>query len=345
IELYESVRATNKIYSNRLTAFIQNTYNKKLANKADFYFNIGLRANYWSFNNELNVTPRMSLSYKPDWKRDMLFRFSSGFYYQPPFYKEMKNADGVVNPDIKSQKSIHFVLGNDYNFKAWSRPFKVTTELYYKILNDLIPYKVDNVHLEYSGENMAKGYAYGIDFKINGEFVQGIESWASLSLMQTKEDIDGDFYYNSEGERIEPGYYPRPTDQLVNFSLYFQDYLPMNPSCRMNLSLHYGSRLPFSSPEKDRYDQVFRMKPYKRVDLGFSKVIISEGKTFEKAKWLNAFEDMWISFEIFNLLDINNTISYTWIKTVNNQAGNASQYAVPNYLTSRRFNLKLTVKF
>ncbi len=345
IELYETARALNKIQSNRISAYIQNTHNKKLANNADFYINIGLRANYWDFNNEFIITPRMLVSYKPDWKKDMLFRFASGFYYQPPFYKEMKNPEGIVNTDIKSQKSIHFVLGNDYNFKAWSRPFKLTTELYYKILNDLIPYKIDNVHLEYSGENMAKGYAYGIDFKINGEFVQGIESWASLSLMQTKEDIDGDFYYNSEGERIEPGYYPRPTDQLVNFSLYFQDYLPMNPSCRMNLSLHYGSRLPFSSPEKDRYDQVFRMKPYKRVDLGFSKVIISEGKTFEKAKWLNAFEDMWISFEIFNLLDINNTISYTWIKTVNNQAGNASQYAVPNYLTSRRFNLKLTVKF
>ena len=345
IELYETARALNKIQSNRITAYIQNTHNKKLANNADFYFNIGLRANYWDFNDEFIITPRLSVSYKPDWKKDMLFRFATGFYYQPPFYKEMKNPDGVVNPDIKSQKSIHFVLGNDYTFDAWSRPFKLTTELYYKILNDLIPYKIDNVHLEYSGENMAKGYAYGIDFRVNGEFVQGIESWASLSLMQTKEDISGDFYYNSDNELVEPGYYPRPTDQLVNFSLYFQDYLPMNPSYRMNLSLHYGSRLPFSSPEKDRYDQVFRMRPYKRVDLGFSKVIISESKTFEKAKWLNTFKDTWISFEIFNLLDINNTISYMWIKTVNNQAGNASQYAVPNYLTSRRFNLKLTVKF
>ncbi|MBU8893531.1 MAG: carboxypeptidase-like regulatory domain-containing protein [Bacteroidales bacterium] len=345
IELYETARATNNIKSNRITAYIQNTVNKKFVNNADFYFNIGLRANYWDFNEELLVTPRMSLSYKPDWEKAMLFRFSSGFYYQPPFYKEMKNADGVVNENIKSQKSIHFVLGNDYTFKAWSRPFKLTTELYYKILNDLIPYKIDNVHLEYSAENMAKGYALGVDFKINGEFVQGIESWASLSIMQTEEDIDGDFYYNSDGVLVEPGYYPRQTDQLVNFSLYFQDYLPMNPSYRMNLSLHYGSRLPFSSPEKDRYDQVYRMKPYKRVDLGFSKVIISENKEFKEGSWLNVFEDMWISFEIFNLLDINNTISYMWVKTVNNQAGNASQYAVPNYLTSRRFNLKLTVKF
>ena len=345
IELYESARATNNIHSSRVTAYIQDTYNKEFANNADFYLNFGLRAYYWDFNKEFNITPRMSLSYKPGWKKDMLFRFASGLYFQPPFYKEMKNAEGVVNSDIKSQKSIHFVLGNDYTFSAWNRPFKLTTEIYYKILRDLIPYKIDNVHLEYSAENMAKGYAYGVDFKINGEFVQGIESWASLSLMQTKEDIKGDSFINSEGETIYPGYYSRPTDQLVNFSMYFQDYLPMNPSYRMNLSLHYGSRLPFSSPEKDRYDQVYRMKPYKRVDLGFSKVIIKKEKEFKTGSFLNVFEDMWISFEIFNLLDINNTISYMWVKTVNNQAGNASQYAVPNYLTSRRYNLKLTIKF
>ncbi|PLX15644.1 MAG: TonB-dependent receptor [Marinilabiliales bacterium] len=345
VKLYETARANNKVQSSRISAYIQNTFNKNLNNGADFYLNIGIRANYWDFNQEFNLTPRFSLSYKPDWEKDMIFRFASGLYYQPPFYKEMKNADGDINKNIKSQKSIHFVLGNDYLFRAWDRPFKLSTELYYKILRDLIPYKIDNVHIDYSAQNMAKGYAYGIDFKVNGEFVQGIESWASLSFMQTKEDIDGDSYYDSDGELIEPAYYPRPTDQLVNFSLYFQDYIPMNPTFRMNLSLHYGSRLPFSSPDKDRYDQVFRMRAYKRVDLGLSKVIINKDRNFEKTKWLNAFEDMWISFEVFNLLDINNTVSYMWVKTVSNQAGDASQYAVPNYLTSRRLNLKLTAKF
>lgn len=345
IELNESARSINKIQSNRISAYIQNTYSKTFINNADFNVNLGLRANYWDFNDEFIITPRLSMSYQPAWKKKMLFRLASGFYYQPPFYKEMRNPEGSLNQDIKSQKSIHIVLGSDYIFQAWNRPFKLTTELYYKYFKDLIPYKVDNVQLEYSAQNKAKGYAYGIDFKINGEFVQGIESWASLSLMQTKEDIDGDSYYNSDNELVEPGYYPRPTDQLVNFSLYFQDYLPMNPSYRMTLSLHYGSRLPFSSPVEDRYDQVFRMKPYKRVDLGFTKVLISKDKTFEKAKWLNSFEEMWLSLEIFNLLDINNTISYMWIKTVNNQAGNASQYAVPNYLTSRRINVKFTMKF
>ena len=345
IELYETARANNRINSNRIAGFIQNTYNKTLRDQSELFINIGLRAQYWDFNNEFIITPRMLISYKPAWEKNMLFRFSSGLYYQPPYFKEMKNPEGFVNDDIKSQKSIHFVLGNDYVFNAWKRPFKLTTELYYKILNDLIPYKIDNVHLEYAGDNLAKGYAYGIDFKINGEFVQGIESWASLSLMQTKEDIKNDFYYTTDGLRVEPGYYPRPTNQLINFSLFFQDYLPMNPSYRMNLSLHYGTGLPFSSPDEDRYDQVFKMRAYKRVDLGFSKVIISKEKQFEKSAWLNVFEDMWISLEVFNLLDINNTISYMWVKTVNNQSGQAVQYAVPNYLTSRRLNLKLTAKF
>lgn len=335
ILLFDSRRADNRISSNRATAFIQNTFNKTLANSAEFYFNVGVRAHYWDFNNEFIVTPRLAISYKPKWDRDMLFRFSSGMYYQPPFYKEMKNKAGVLNKDIKSQKSIHFVFGNDYIFSVWNRRFKLTSELYYKILNDLIPYKMDNVQLEYAGDNLAHGYAYGIDFKINGEFVEGIESWASLSLMQTKENMNGDGM----------GYYSRPTNQLLNFSMFFQDYLPMNPSYRMSLSLHYGTGLPFSNPEDNKYNDVFNMRAYKRVDLGFSKVIISKEKEFEKAKWLNALDDLWLSFEVFNLLNIDNTISYMWIKTVNNQEGQASQYAVPNYLTSRRINFKLTAKF
>jgi len=345
IELYETARAQNFLSSNRFTAFIQNTYDSKLKNNSEIFINYGVRAHYWDYNQEFFITPRLSLSYKPIWKRDMIFRFSSGMYYQSAFIKEMKNISGTINPTIKSQKSIHFVLGNDYNFKAWNRPFKFTTEVYYKYFFDLIPYKVDNVQTTYLGENKAKGYAYGLDMKINGEFVKGIESWASLSIMQTKENIEDDSYINSQNEVIYPGYYPRPTDQLVNFSLFFQDYLPRNPSYRMLLSLHYGSRLPFSSPDPDRYDQIFRMKPYRRVDIGFSKVIISEDKIFKKGNPLNHIKNLWLSFEVFNLLDIDNTISYMWIKTVENQSGLASQYAVPNYLTSRRFNLKLTARF
>ncbi|OFX88810.1 MAG: hypothetical protein A2W99_04910 [Bacteroidetes bacterium GWF2_33_16] len=345
IELYETAKAQNLLSSNRITAFIQNTYNTTLKNESELFLNIGLRAHYWDYNNDFFITPRLSLSYKPVWKRDMIFRLSSGMYYQSAFIKEMKNTSGLINPDIESQKSIHFVLGNDYIFNAWNRPFKFTTEIYYKYFTDLIPYKIDNVQITYMGENKAKGYAIGLDMKINGEFVKGIESWASLSIMQTKEDIDGDSYIDSNDETIYPGYYSRPTDQLVNFSLFFQDYLPRNPSYRMLLSLHYGSRLPFSSPDPDRYDQIFRMKPYRRVDIGFSKVIKSEEKTFRTGNPLNKLKSLWLSFEVFNLLDIDNTISYMWVKTVENQSGLAAQYAVPNYLTSRRFNLKLTAKF
>jgi hypothetical protein len=345
IELFETARAQNYLNTNRVTAYIQNTYNTTLKNDSEIFVNLGIRAHYWDFNQDFFITPRLLLSYKPKWKRDMIFRFSSGMYYQSAFIKEMKNSSGVINPDIVSQKSIHFVLGNDYVFDAWNRPFKFTTEVYYKSFTDLIPYKVDNVQTTYMGQNKADGYAIGLDMKINGEFVKGIESWASLSVMQTKEDIDGDSYVNSENETIYPGYYPRPTDQLVNFSLFFQDYLPRNPSYRMLLSLHYGSRLPFSSPNPDRYDQIFRMEPYRRVDIGFSKVIKSEDKTYRKGNPLNSLSSLWLSFEVFNLLDIDNTISYIWIRTVENQSGLAGQYAVPNYLTSRRFNLKLTAKF
>ncbi|MEA3318029.1 MAG: TonB-dependent receptor, partial [Bacteroidota bacterium] len=186
--------------------------------------------------------------------------------------------------------------------------------------------------------------ATGVYFKINGEFVKGIESWASLSIMRTREDIINDQYTNSEGETIRPGYYPRPTDQLLNFSMYFQDYVPNNPSYKMNLSLHYGSRLPFSAPNTDRYDLTFKMPPYRRVDIGFSKILIDKDNGFDN-KILRNFKSAWISLEVFNLLDINNTISYLWIKTLQNQEGVSGQYAVPNYLTSRRINLKLTAKF
>ncbi|OFX22972.1 MAG: hypothetical protein A2041_00445 [Bacteroidetes bacterium GWA2_31_9b] len=345
VELYETARAENILNTQRATAYIQNTYSKLLSNNADLIINYGLRAHYWDFTNEFFITPRLLLSYKPAWKKNMLFRFSSGLYYQPAFIKEIKYIDGTINNDINSQKSIHFVLGNDFIFKAWNRPFKLTTEIYYKYLSDIIPYKVDNVQVSYAAENMANGYACGIDLKINGEFVEGIESWASLSVMQTKEDIENDSYVNSEGETVYPGYYSRPTDQLVNFSLYFQDYLPMNPSYSVILSLHYGTGLPFSSPDIERYDQIFRMKPYRRVDIGFSKVIIREDREFKNAKLLNKLNGVWLSFEVFNLLDIDNTISYMWVKTSENQSGLAAQYAVPNYLTSRRFNLKLAVKF
>ncbi len=342
VNLYHSLNADNFISTNRFSGFIQNTYHLP-GNRADWYFNGGLRFSYWTFNDEFLISPRVSISYEPRMDRRFNHYFSAGYYYQPPFYKEMKRPDGTLNKDIRAQKSIHFVLGTEYNFNAWGRPFSYTADIYYKKMEDLIPYKVNNVKVRYAGENLAKGYATGIDMKVNGEFVNGVESWASLSIMKTEEDIKGDYYFNKEGERIEPGYYPRPTDQLINFSLFFQDYIPGFPTYKMQLSLHYGSRLPFSPPNSERYDLVFDMPSYRRVDIGFSKLIIGENSTNNGL--LSHLKTWWIGLEVFNLLDVNNTISYQWIQTVSNQSGISGEYAVPNYLTSRRINLKMIVKF
>ncbi len=342
INLYHTLNADNFIVSNRLSGYLQNTFHLP-GEKADWYFNGGVRFSYWSFNNEFLVSPRISVSYEPRMNSRFRHYFSAGYYYQPPFYKEMKRPDGTLNHNIKAQKSIHFVLGTEYNFMAWGRPFKYTADVYYKKMDHLIPYKINNVKVRYAGENMAKGYATGIDMKVNGEFVDGVESWASLSIMKTEEDIKGDYYFNEQGERVEPGFYPRPTDQLVNFSLFFQDYVPSFPTYKMQLSLHYGSRLPFSPPNSERYDLIFEMPSYRRVDIGFSKLIIGE-KSADRG-FFKHLKTWWIGLEIFNLLDVNNTISYQWIQTVNNQSGISGEYAVPNYLTSRRFNLKMIVKF
>ncbi len=337
LELSYAYNDENKIESNRYTAFIQENRNFDL-NKGDLDLAIGLRANYWDFNDEFLISPRMSVLYTPDWENNFSFKLATGIYYQSPFYKEYRSQGEGINKNIKAQQSIHFVTGFDYYFKAWERPFKFSSELYYKNMKHLIPYQIDNVRIRYSAKNNAKGYAAGLDMKINGEFVKGIESWASLSLMQTEEDIKGDSYTNSAGQTIYPGYIPRPSDQRFNFSLMFQDYLRNNPSFKVNLNLIYGSGLPFGPPNSERYKAINRMPAYKRVDIGFSKELT--GSQLHPDKKTGTFKNIWIGLEVFNLFDIDNTISYFWVTDVNN-----TQYAVPNYLTSRRLNLKLVTRF
>jgi hypothetical protein len=326
--LYHTLNSKNNISTNSISGFLQDTWNLPSPD-GDIYLTGGIRFNYMDLSNELIISPRASVRYFPDWKNKVSFTLSGGMYHQPPFFKELKKRDGSINKDPKAQRSYQLLAGADYLFTAWDRPFRFTAEAYYKWMKHLIPYHVDNVQIRYLAEQEAYGYATGIDMKINGEFVSGVQSWASLSLLQTKEDILDDGH----------GYIPRPTDQWLNFSLFFQDYFPGNPSYKMQLSGFYGARLPTGPPNSERYQDVFRMPPYRRIDLGFSKVLISPANPPEN-NFFKHINDLWLSLEVFNLLNINNTISYFWVSSIQ-----GDQFAVPNYLTNRKINLKLTVKF
>ena len=285
----------------------------------------------------------------------MLFRLSGGVYIQPPFYRELRNFDGsLVKPeDAEVQKSYQVVFTHEYNFMAWERPFVLTSEIYYKYLKDIIPYEVDNIRIKYFADQRATGYATGMDVRINGEFVKGIESWASLSFMKSRENIK--YYLSSNGTILSQSDVnngaeyvcdtlikgiPRPSDQRINMSVFFQDYIPFIPSFKVNLKLVFGTGMPFGAPYSERYKQTLRMSPYRRVDIGFSKQLISETSSFKKGNPLGYIKNCWLSLEIFNLLGINNVSSYMWVTDIYN-----IQYAVPNYLTPRQINLKLVAEF
>jgi hypothetical protein len=342
LELFRSVSGNNSIISNRFSGFVQDSWSSVLGNSS-LAITGGVRFQYWDFNRQLIISPRISGIWKVGSLRNRIIRAAWGIYNQMPFYKEMKDSKAQIISGVKSQKSIHYLVGYDYIFKAFDRPFRFSTELWYKSLSNLIPYQIDNLNIKYIPDQQAVGYATGVDFKINGEFVPGAQSWASLSLMKTEEDIINDYYTDknskSGAELVYPGYIPRPTDQQVNFSLFFQDFFPGYPSVKMSMTLFYGSRLPFGPPQGERYMDTFRMPPYRRVDVGFSKTLIDNSRASGN-KNKSGIKDAWIGFELFNLFDINNTISYFWISDIKNQ-----MHAVPNYLTGRRINLKLAVRF
>lgn len=350
-------RATNRLQINSLTAFIQHSQNFYDKNHHEYTLTAGARLSHWGYADEWMLSPRISAAMRPNWDRRVHLRMAAGAYTQAPFYREMRLFDGQLFADARSQRSWHIVAGGDFAFKAWNRPFVLTSELYYKYFDRLVPYEVDNVRIRYYADQQATGYATGIDLKVNGEFVTGIESWASLSFLKTMEDIKGDFYdyfVNTDGERISfltrnktiadtvrvyPGFIPRPADQRVIFSLFFQDYIPNYPTYRVHLTMMFGSRLPFGPPNTQRYQQTRRMPEYRRVDIGFSKQIVSEDQRNQHFMLRN-LKNMWVSLEVFNLLQIKNTISYSWVKDVNN-----IQYGVPNYLTPRQLNLKIVAEF
>jgi hypothetical protein len=342
--------------SNRFNGFLNSTWQLD----SSFTLLAGIRATYWDFNKELNISPRASIEYRPNGNKFLKLRAATGVYYQPPFYRELRGLDGKINTNVKAQQSIHFIVGGDYQFLSWGREFKLTAEAYYKKMSNLNPYKLENTRLRYLAKNNADGYATGLDLRVNGEFVSGIESWASLSFLKTAEDLndDGYFnYYNSEGDLIVPGYtfnntpvdsqfvtpgnIPRPTDQRVTFSLFFQDYLPKSPSVRMHMTLIFGTGLPFGPPGNDRYTDILRAPTYRRVDIGFSKILIDEDKpNTSRLKVISKLKSLSLSLEVFNLLQVSNTISYTWITDVTGR-----QYGIPNYLTSRLLNLRVQAKF
>lgn len=331
--LIYSLRSKADISSSRLTVFVQDTWRIK-SDMGLINLTYGLRYGWWNWNKESIFSPRVSIGLLPSFSDHWTFRFATGLYYQPPFYKELKDttyaagrATVSLNRNIKSQRSIHFVLGSDYTFRLGGRPFKFTTEAYYKALSNLIPYTVDNVRVVYYGKNIAKGYAAGIDFKLFGEFVPGTDSWLTFSLMRTKEKIDGTWI-------------PRPTDQRYNVSLYFTDYFPGTTRWLLTLKMAFADGLPFGPPRSERSKQTLRAPAYKRVDVGLNYRLLKNDDRHINRGVLRAFKNIWLGVDCFNLLGIDNINSYYWVTDIND-----NQYAVPNYLTGRLINARLTFEF
>ena len=312
---------------------------------------VGVRFNYNSLNNEFLVSSRVGASWKPSWKRDIIFRVAAGAYHQPPFYRELRRYDGTVNTALLAQKSWQGVAGFDFNFIGIAnRPMRWTTELYYKSMTDVVPYDIDNVRIRYFGENVAKAYAAGIEMRLFGELVKDAESWVSLGLMDTKEDIKGDTYQeytlNDQNEPIdsvtvEQGWLRRPTDRTVTFGMFFQDYLATNKNFKVYLNLLYGSNLPYNIPGSTKYRNGLFIDPYIRIDVGFSALLLDADRSKRRSHSpFRNFESIWANLEVFNLIDRANTISYLLVKDFSNTI-----YTMPNRLTPRLVNFKIIARW
>jgi len=332
---YTNIRAQNDVQINRLSGYGQWSRRTTIGS-SDLWLNAGVRAHNWSVSGQdiQSITqtvfsPRGQVSLKPNWSRDMLFRLSGGVYQQPPFYRELRDSTGTVRPGVKAQKSIHIVLGNDYSFDLWDRPFTLNSEVYYKKLTDVNPYTLDNVRIRYRASNNAVAYAYGLDLRLAGEFVPGTESWISLGYLKTEENID------------DKGYIFRPTDQRLKIGMLFQDYVKVVPNLKGYLNLQYNTGLPGGSPSyADPYNFQERLPDYKRVDLGVSYVLIDATKPKQEGVF-QYFKELTLGAEIFNIFDVQNSISNTFVRDVYTKV----QYSIPNYLSPRVFNVRLTAKF
>lgn len=337
LRLRFNIAGANHIEPTRLSAYAQ--YSKKFFwGDNRVFVNAGIRASHWDFNDETIISPRAQFAIKPNWEMDMLFKLSGGIYYQAPFYKEIKDLDGNFNPNIISQRSMQIIFANDYEFRMVDRPFKLTTELYYKKMDDLIPYYLDNVRIRYSGQNNSEGYAYGIDTRLFGEFVPGVDSWISASYARVKENIN------------DRGYISRPTDPRFRFSMFYQDYMPKFPSMRVNLTLVFANGLPSGTPVsldsegKPDFEAPYKyqktLPSYKRVDIGLSKVFIDQKDNKVNGGFWGNFKELTLGVQIFNAFNINNTVANQWV----NDVSSGYNYPVPVRLTGRFFNVKLEFK-
>lgn len=331
LNMIYSLRARNELNANRLEVYLQDTWRFRSGGDDDstqtlYTLNYGLRFAHWNFNRETILSPRVSLSIIPTFNQNLSFRLATGLYYQSPFFKELRDTTtrnsvtyATLNRKIKSQRSLHLIAGLDYRFSMKQRPFKFTTEIYYKILGNIVPYSVNNVKVTYYGDNVASGHAAGIDMKLFGEFVPGTDSWLSLSFMNTRMKLNG----------LST---PLPTDQRYALNLYFTDYFPGTNRWLMNLKLAYADGLPFSAPHRELERNNFRAPAYRRADIGMSYRLLNNEDRHSKS----IFKNIWIGVDCLNLLGINNVNSYYWITDVTNQ-----QFAVPNYLTGRQINARV----
>ena len=335
ITAYQNIRKDNNVAIHRLSGFVQ--FNQRsFWNDHEVWYNFGVRTHTWSVTgngvsskNQVIFSPRGQFAVKPDWEKDMLFRVSGGWYSQPPSYRELRDFDGNVNVDVKAQKSIHFVSGMDYSFEMWDRPFKLTTEVYYKDLSDVNAYTIDNVRIRYRADNAATAFSTGVDIRLNGEFVPGSESWVSFGYLKTEENI------NNRGSIA------RPSDQRIKFGILFQDYVPNLPDLKAYLNLVYNSGVPGGAPSySDPYNFQQRLRDYRRADLGVSYIFVNANKRYTTG-WMSKFKELSAGLELFNMFDIQNAITNTWVRDVYSK----TQFGIPNFMTGRVLNFKFAMKF
>jgi len=343
------LKSTADLNIDKFNGFVQDNiaFNK---NENAYTIQAGVRFNYNGLNNQFLISPRIGASWKPKGNKDIVYRMALGSYDQPPFYRELRRHDGTLNTQLKAQRSLQGVIGLDYNFFGLNRPLRLTTEAYYKHMTDVVPYDIENVRVRYYGENSAKAYATGIEMRLFGELVKDAESWISLGFMRTKENIENDYYKEYtldslnqpiDSTTVEGGWFRRPTDRLITFGMFFQDYLSTNKNFKVYLSTLYGSNLPYNIPGSVKYRNALTIPPYMRVDIGFSALLLNTDKTNRRSHSLfRNFDNIWASLEVFNLLDRENTISYMLIKDFQNNV-----FAMPNRLTPRLINFKIVARW